>query len=610
MVNFDATLVDLLAQHGIRNLRSYAASHTERVTCPRCEGGRTKEKSVSITIDQDGCGAVFECKRGTCSGFKGGVRVRIRRAEPEPQPRQPDGPPEPPPEREPDWFYAFWDARHIGAATLAHFGIYSSHWKFERVGRRPCMVFPYRWKHQTVGYKYRAYPEKLHSQSASQIPTLFNADAINPDEPLIWVEGEPDVLAMYEAGFRNVVSLRDGAPQKVGQGDRRFAALATHAEVLAKVPYHILAGDMDEAGEAWCEELARRLGKHRVRLVTWPEGCKDVSDVLRTVANRQAFGDSYEPNNYEKFGIRRAISNAVPYPIEGVRRLDTSFVERAMSRQDAPVMRMDLLTTDAHSGEAISFPTEGKLIVITGVPSHGKTAFTRFVAMHTIEHHQRRWLVFSSEEDSGDFVRDCAQIILRKRRHELTAADTNAVVSVLEPALQLLEMDSERNPATIDNLLERAIFTVLRDGVTDLLLDPWNEIEFTQDGDVKETNHIGRCLQRLKAFASEYGCNVWVVCHPAKPPPLRSGEKRRPPTGFDIAGSANFINKSDLGLTVWRSDIGKFNAGKTEIRVWKSRRKRWATVGKVAVIEFDDATCRYRVPATADAAHPWSDADD
>jgi hypothetical protein len=61
--------------------------------------------------------------------------------------------------------------------------------------------------------------------------------------------------------------------------------------------------------------------------------------------------------------------------------------------------------------------------------------------------------------------------------------------------------------------------------------------------------------------------------------------------GYDLAGSANFINKCDLGGTVWMPETGK-----TQIRIWKSRKTRWASTGAVADLDYDQATGRYLDP--------------
>ncbi len=196
---------------------------------------------------------------------------------------------------------------------------------------------------------------------------------------------------MWEVGYRHVVSLRDGAPQPNEKSDRRFAAIGTHADELAGVPCHILAGDADGPGALWREEVARRLGKHKVRLVTWPSGCKDACDVLRIAASKS--WDDEE--SYENSGIiQRAVNGAVPYPMEGVRDLEGGVLAKILSVKPKPTMTTGTLSTDG----VIKLPTEGKLLVWTGIPSHGKSSYIRFLAVHTMRYHGRRWLVFTAEE--------------------------------------------------------------------------------------------------------------------------------------------------------------------------------------------------------------------
>lgn len=70
------TLAALLADAGLRPKRTTAA-HTEKLRCPKCDGGRTHEISLSLTIDPDGCGATWRCHRGSC-GWDGGGRTSVQ----------------------------------------------------------------------------------------------------------------------------------------------------------------------------------------------------------------------------------------------------------------------------------------------------------------------------------------------------------------------------------------------------------------------------------------------------------------------------------------------------------------------------------------------------
>ena len=84
------------------------------------------------------------------------------------------------------------------------------------------------------------------------------------------------------------------------------------------------------------------------------------------------------------------------------------------------------------------------------------------------------------------------------------------------------------------------------------------------------------------------------VAHPAK---LRREDGKIPvPTLYDISGSANWSNKTDLGVVVYR--LKERYPPTTEIYVRKVRFKSVGKVGKVA-LRYDPATGCYSDPADA-----------
>ena len=79
-----------------------------------------------------------------------------------------------------------------------------------------------------------------------------------------------DKLALEEAGFRNVVSVPDGAPAKVKEtavpspdADTKYSYLWNCRALLDQATRILMATDNDPPGHALAEELARRLGKTR-----------------------------------------------------------------------------------------------------------------------------------------------------------------------------------------------------------------------------------------------------------------------------------------------------------------------------------------------------------
>lgn len=580
------SLPELLGEHQIR-VKRMTPGAVEKVRCPKCDGGRTKEVSLSVKIDADGNGATWLCHRGSC-GWTGGGKVhthepvRLPPAEP-PRPIQKPAPHMPAQRsNRPHWLWEFFDARNIGPKTVEHFGIYAVRRRFaDPVGESEAIVFPFTYRGEVVNRKYRPYPAKNPMmQERDALQTLYNVDALG-EEPaeVIWVEGEVDCMALYEAGFPHAVTLKDGAPSSVNSGnEKRFAALATHADMLAKVPKIILAGDMDAPGLALREELAQRLGRHRVWLVDWPEGCKDACDVLA---------------RHGVEAVQEAMAKAKPYPISGLRRIEAGSLVALRNTPPTPTMTIGVPCVD----EIMKLPTEGRLIVVTGYPASGKTSFVRFMMVRTAHRANRKWLVFSPEMQPWmSFVAECAEVLAgapfwnEGSRQRMTDDEAERAERWLGERMFMLETDSEDEAPTLDWLIERARYAVLSLGVTDLLIDPWNELDHGRQESQSETDYIGRALQRLKAFSGRHGVNVWIIAHPAKPPAMRNGEKLQPPGPYSISGSAHWANKTDLGFTLHQPDGVQFAS---DLHLWKSRFRRWGVKGKLAQMVFDPLCGRY-----------------
>ncbi|CAK9151486.1 unnamed protein product [Ilex paraguariensis] len=123
----------------------------------------------------------------------------------------------------------------------------------KRVGDQIFIAFPYRRNGVLVSCKYRDINKKFWQERDTE-KIFYGLDDIKGESDIIIVEGEMDKLAMEEAGFRNCVSVPDGAPPSVSTKDLPSEEQASRI---------ILATDGDPPGQALAEELARRLGRER-----------------------------------------------------------------------------------------------------------------------------------------------------------------------------------------------------------------------------------------------------------------------------------------------------------------------------------------------------------
>ncbi|KAI9198693.1 hypothetical protein LWI28_020694 [Acer negundo] len=257
-----------------------------RLYCPKCNGGQSVERSLSLHIIQNGDFAMWRCFRADCGwagrAFAGSDNIRrvmlSRQMTKNGFRLEPLG----------DKLIAYFAERMISEATLRRNSV------MQLSGDQVVIAFPYKKDGVLVGCKYRTL-EKKYWQERGTEKWLYGLDDINEAAEIIIVEGEIDKLAMEEAGFRNCISVPCGAPSKVSarelppwDKDTGYQYLWNCKEYLDKVSRVILATDGDQPGQALAEELARRLGKDRCRCVRWPKKdefffLNDANEVLKTL---------------------------------------------------------------------------------------------------------------------------------------------------------------------------------------------------------------------------------------------------------------------------------------------------------------------------------------
>jgi len=420
--------------------------------------------------------------------------------------------------------------------------------------------FPYFRKKEVVNIKYRDNEKNFRLATGAEL-ILYGLDDIQK-ESLIFVEGEPDKLSLEVAGYTSCVSVPNGAPPvKTANYDRTLQYLESAIDQLAEVKHFIIAVDNDEPGRKLEEELIRRLGVEKCLKVQWPDGCKDANDVL------------------VKHGVdalKLAINAAEPVPISGWVELDREkFLERCEHGRPSGV----------HPGwdSLAKYYTvkPGDWTVITGIPQSGKSTWLDALLVNLAAKHDWEFGLFSPEMAP---LEDHAIILAE----QLTGIPTKQLSLTKREYAQLWIKDHfhgiepEDNP-DLDHVLKIARLMVLRRGIRGLVIDPWNELEHNRNG-LSETDHVSTCLAKIRKFAQQNQIHVWIIAHPTKVHPTSAigGKHVYPvPSPYDISGSANWYNKPDCCLTVWRDKAEDVNH--VQIHIQKIRRKE---VGKLGMVEF------------------------
>lgn len=190
------------------------ASDESRTLCPQCSPGRTKKYDKCLAVDQEK--GVWFCHHCGWHGGLGGTNEECEYAKKTLQlPHFVQSEIED--EKVLEWFHG----RGINRPTLAAFHVKSGPaWMHgpNGGGKTNTIQFPYYLGGQVVNVKYRT-GDKRFRQEKNAKKCFFNFDMAmtSSSDRLIITEGEMDCLALYEAGFRSVVSVPDGAPSPDAQ---------------------------------------------------------------------------------------------------------------------------------------------------------------------------------------------------------------------------------------------------------------------------------------------------------------------------------------------------------------------------------------------------------
>lgn len=459
------------------------------------------------------------------------------------------------------------DARGLDPELVAKLGL-------ETVSRHGAywLAIPYRENGAVINHKYRLTSEKRHMMDPGAPLALWNVDVLSEAKvrsgqaPVVITEGEWDAMAAIQAGFMYAVSVPNGAPAQATEDletATRYEWVDRHASDIAKVREFVIAADNDQAGFNLAADLAGLLGAERCRFVEYPEGCKDLNEVLLM-------------HGPEK--VVDCISTARPYPVQGLYTVD-DFPERG------EVQSFDIGVGPIESMIKI---VPGTLTVLTGYANSGKSTLIDAIAGNAMMQHFPVCIA-SFETDVKPILIDGLRVAMLKcHKNDLRNIDTRKVDKIIRERLtiisQSVDEDMEMDIYTFLNLCRTA---VIRHGAKLFVLDPWNELEHKRRRDETETEYISRAIRAVKRFAKQHDVAFWIVAHPTKP----SDGVKKIPGLYDISGSSNWANKADYGITYHRPS---FKEPKAKIMVSKVRKGLPGGRGEVDVM-FNSNNSSFRL---------------
>lgn len=389
------------------------------------------------------------------------------------------------------------------------------------------IVFNYFEGDVLVNKKYRSGSKKF-TQSKNGKPIFYNINSIIGQEECYIVEGEFDVLALYEIGIKNVISVPNGA----NDNDNYWL---NSEKYLKDIKRFYIATDNDESGNNVAEKIAQRLGRWRCQRVLFFG--KDANEDLIN-------------GNLEK-----SIYNVKKYPVSGtfsVSDLYDNILE--LYDKGLPDTLYPKQNWFGRLKENYSV-MRGHLITGTGIPSHGKSNFTEWYVLNLLFDYNLKVSFFSPEHSpmalhQSTFIQKVTGRSFWKDYDNLPRITKEEIAKYHDWANEKIYLTSPDNGevANWDWLLDKFKEQMVNFGIDIFVIDAFNKVELTGKDTLKE---ISRVLTKLTAFAQANNVIIFLIAHPTKMKKNEAGIYDTPSL-YDVSGSADFRNQTHDGFCVYR----------------------------------------------------------
>ena len=457
-----------------------------------------------------------------------------------------------------DAMVKYCETRKINQYTLKHFNVTEEKQYQPQISKEVNnIVFNYFESDTLVNKKYRSGDKKF-TQSKNGKPILYNINSIIGEDEAYIVEGEFDVMALYEIGIKNVVSLPSGA----NDNDNYWI---NSEKYLTDIKKFFIATDNDTSGNIVAEKIAQRLGRYRCERIVF---------------------DGKDANNDLIDGVlEKSIYNRKKYPVSG-----------SFTTEDLLDKMMDLYNSGLPNCIELKNKSFGKLndvfklmfghlVIGTGIPSHGKSNYTEWLVLNYLLEYDIKASFFSPEHQPMElhmstFVQ---KVIGKNYFFDIDGTPRCTKLEVMqfhEWANQKLYLTSPENGefANWDWIFEKFKEQIFSFGINIFVVDAWNKVEFS--GNRTERENITRTLSRLTQFAQQNNVLIIVIAHPTKM--KKENGVYEKPSLYDVSGSADFRNQTHDGFCIYRY------FGDESYTTFTNLKTKYSFQGEIgAIIEYD-----------------------
>lgn len=535
---------------------------TKKTTCPNCSHERKKKKDPCLYVNfESGVAKCFNCD---ALSFRDDKTSHIEQTYT--QPPQ-------------EWqnytnlsngMVKFCSDRGIRQETLIHFGV-TEETQYQPAKQKELnnIVFNYFEGDKVVNKKYRS-ARKDFTQTKNGKPLFYNVNSIIGETECFIVEGEFDVLAMYEAGITNVISLPNGA-------NDRDDVWINSEKYIKDIERFIIATDTDEKGIIVRDKIAQRLGRYRC--------------VFLEFEHKDANGELINGN------LKKSVQNIQRFPCSGTFTVEDLYPDILRLYDEGLPKTIKINDPNWNRFNDTFSLLRGQLVVGTGIPSHGKSSFSEFHVLRLIYDHNFKASFFSPEHSPMEMFQ--SRLIQKSVGkpffnskdgvERITKSDIERYKTWANEKIYITNPDNG-DFATWNWLFEKFKEQMYTFGIDIFVIDAFNKVLMDKGKGGKEG--IDEVLTKLTAFAQMNNVLIFLIAHPTKMKKKDDGTYEMP-TLYDVSGTSDFRNQAHAGFAVHRHFGNEIEDGYTRFVNLKTKWSFQGNIGDHVDLTYHPPTERY-----------------
>lgn len=439
---------------------------------------------------------------------------------------------------------------YVNSRGLSNHTILDWNLKTKDLNGKKAIAFPLKRNGEVVNVKYRTGDKRFQMVSGAEVipfgldnikdapdMTELTSNEAAPGKVMFLTEGEFDAMTVWQAGYRNVMSMPSAS---------NLDWLDNCSEDIAEVVHWVLLTDNDPAGREARHQLVSRLADCVCYTVDLG-GCKDVNQLL------QEQGED---------AVKAALGKITLMEPDVVDMEDeASRILRYYHEGAGTAVPLGIPSLDKHYKVL-----PGNLIILMGIPTHGKTAFARMMMVSLAKKYGWRWGMHSTEEKPRQEL--WMQLIRAylgrpiwragNQRERLTEDDIREATPWLSQYFHLFSPHDRL--ATPQEVVKAARQMVRSRGIKAFMLDPWSGLDLSRDrrkGE-REDEYLNRSLSEMRLLAEKHNMAFVIVAHPKTMRETDQQGNLIPPSPYDLSGGSQWYNRADDILCIHRPSTPDF----------------------------------------------------